>query len=107
PQRDLSVEAEFGPADTRCPSGAHLAYLEVDRETGAVKLLRYIAVDDCGTVINPTIVDGQVHGAIAQGLAQALLEGAVYDEDGQLGTGHLTTYLLPTAPDLLPFHTPR
>ncbi len=104
-ESELSVEAEFDPPDNVFPFGAHLAYLEVDRETGAVKLLRYIAVDDCGTVINPTIVDGQVHGAIAQGLAQALLEGAVYDEDGQLVTGNLTTYLLPTAADLLPFET--
>ena len=106
-ESELSVEAEFDPPDNVFPFGAHLAYLEVDRETGAVKLLRYIAVDDCGTVINPTIVDGQVHGAIAQGLAQALLEGAVYDEDGQLVTGNLTTYLLPTAADLLPFETHR
>ena len=106
-ESELSVEAEFDPHDNVFPFGAHLAYLEVDRETGAVKLLRYIAVDDCGTVINPTIVDGQVHGAIAQGLAQALLEGAVYDEDGQLVTGNLTTYLLPTAADLLPFETHR
>ena len=104
---ELSVEAEFDPPDNVFPFGAHLAYVEVDRGTGAVKVLRYVAVDDCGTVINPMIVDGQLHGGIAQGLAQALYEGAVYDEDGQLLTGNLTTYLLPTAADLPMFETQR
>jgi len=104
---ELSVEAEFDPPDNVFPFGAHLAHVEVDRETGAVKVLRYVAVDDCGAVINPMIVEGQVHGAIAQGLAQALYEGAVYDEDGQLLTGNLTTYLLPTAGDLPMFETER
>jgi aerobic carbon-monoxide dehydrogenase large subunit len=105
--QDLSVAAEFDPPDNVFPFGAHLAHVEVDRETGAVKVLRYVAVDDCGTVINPMIVDGQVHGGITQGLAQALYEGAVYDEDGQLLTGNLTTYLLPTAADLPMFETER
>jgi aerobic carbon-monoxide dehydrogenase large subunit len=104
---ELSVEAEFDPPDNVFPFGAHLAYVEVDRETGAVGVLRYVAVDDCGTVINPMIVDGQLHGGIAQGLAQALYEGAVYDEDGQLLTGNLTTYLLPSAADLPMFETER
>jgi carbon-monoxide dehydrogenase large subunit len=70
-------------------------------------LIRYVAVDDCGTVINPMIVDGQVHGAVAQGIAQALYEGVEYDETGQLLTGNLTTYLLPTAADLPMFETDR
>jgi len=105
--KELSVAAEFDPPDNVFPFGAHLAHVEVDRETGAVKVLRYVAVDDCGTVINPMIVDGQLHGGIAQGLAQALYEGAVYDEDGQLLTGNLTTYLLPTAADVPMFETER
>lgn len=106
-QNELSAESEFDPPGEVFPFGAHLAHVEVDRETGAVKVLRYVAVDDCGPVINPMIVDGQVHGAIAQGLAQALYEGAVYDEEGQLLTGNLTTYLLPTAADLPMFETER
>jgi carbon-monoxide dehydrogenase large subunit len=106
-QQELSAEKEFDPPAEVFPFGAHLAQVEVDRETGAVKVLRYVAVDDCGPVINPMIVDGQVHGAIAQGLAQALYEGVIYDEDGQLLTGNLTTYLLPTAADLPMFETER
>ena len=104
---ELAVKASFDPPDTVFPFGAHLAYVEVDAETGSVKLLRYVAVDDCGPVINPMIVDGQLHGAIAQGVAQALYEGVVYDRDGQLLTGNLTTYLLPTAADLPAFETDR
>jgi len=103
----LSAQKEFAAPAEVFPFGAHLAQVDVDRETGAVTVLRYIAVDDCGPVINPMIVDGQVHGAIAQGLAQALYEGVIYDEDGQLLTGNLTTYLLPTAADLPMFETER
>jgi carbon-monoxide dehydrogenase large subunit len=106
-QAELSAEKEFTPPAEVFPFGAHLAHVEVDRETGAVTVLRYVAVDDCGPVINPMIVDGQVHGAIAQGLAQALYEGVIYDEEGQLLTGNLTTYLLPTAADLPMFETER
>ena len=71
--------------------------VEVDTETGAVELLRYVAVDDVGTVVNPTIVEGQIHGGLAQGVAQALYEEAIYDEDGNLLTGTMTTYLVPSA----------
>lgn len=106
-QAELSARKEFEAPAEVFPFGAHLAQVEVDRETGAVRVLRYVAVDDCGPVINPMIVDGQVHGAIAQGLAQALFEGVVYDEEGQLLTGNLTTYLLPTAADLPMFETER
>ena len=106
-EADLTTTAEFAPDDSVFPFGAHLACVEVDPETGAVKVLRYVAVDDCGPVINPMIVDGQVHGAIAQGLAQALYEGVEYSEDGQLLTGNFTTYLLPTAADLPTFETDR
>jgi len=104
----LSVRASFDPTGPTYTFGAHLAHVEVDRETGSVNVMRYLAVDDCGTVINPMIVEGQMHGAIAQGLAQALYEGVVYDDkDGQLLTGNLATYLLPTAADLPVFETAR
>ena len=106
-QDRLAVAAAFDPPGTVFPFGAHLAHVEVDRETGSVKLLRYFAVDDCGPVINPMIVDGQLHGAIAQGLAQALYEGVEYDDEGQLLTGNFTTYLLPSAADLPAFETDR
>jgi carbon-monoxide dehydrogenase large subunit len=104
---ELAAEVSFDPPDTVFPFGAHLAHVEVDRETGGVKVLRYVAVDDCGPVINPMIVEGQLHGAITQGLAQALYEGVEYDEEGQLLTGNFTTYLLPTAADLPMFETDR
>jgi carbon-monoxide dehydrogenase large subunit len=104
---ELMATDEFAPPENVYPFGAHLVHLEVDSETGAVKILRYLAVDDCGNVINPMIVEGQVHGAIAQGLAQALYEGVEYDADGQLLTGNFTTYLLPTAADLPWFETDR
>jgi carbon-monoxide dehydrogenase large subunit len=87
----------YDPPNFSWPSGAHVAIVEVDTETGAVELLRYIAVDDVGTVINPIIVDGQIHGGIAQGVAQALYEEAVYDEDGNLLTGNMVSYLVPSA----------
>jgi carbon-monoxide dehydrogenase large subunit len=77
--------------------------VEVDGETGATRILRYVAVDDCGTRINPMVVDGQLHGGIAQGIGQALFEEAVYDEAGQLRTGSLIDYLVPTAADLPTF----
>ena len=78
-------------------SGAHAAVVEVDAETGAVRLLRYVAVDDCGTMINPMVVEGQVHGGIAHGIGNALLEEVVYDAAGQLLTGTLMDYALPRA----------
>ena len=81
-------------------SGAHAAVVEVDPETGAVKILRYVAVDDCGVVINPMIVEGQVHGGIAHGIGNALLEEIVYDAAGQLATGTLMEYALPRADDV-------
>ena len=83
------------PPNFTFPFGAHIAVTEVDRDTGDVRILRYIAVDDCGNMINPLLVDGQVHGGIAQGLGQALYEQAVYDENGQLITGELTDYAIP------------
>ncbi|MDP8979394.1 MAG: xanthine dehydrogenase family protein molybdopterin-binding subunit [Acidobacteriota bacterium] len=85
------------PPNFTFPFGAHIVVTEVDRETGDVKILRYVAVDDCGKIINPLIVDGQVHGGVVQGLGQALWEQAVYDDNGQLVTGELMDYALPKA----------
>jgi carbon-monoxide dehydrogenase large subunit len=81
-------------------SGAHAAVVEVDVETGAVRLVRYVAVDDCGTMINPMVVEGQVHGGIAHGIGNALLEEVAYDAAGQLLTGTLMDYALPRASDV-------
>ena len=85
------------PPNFTFPFGAHVVITDVDRETGQVSIRRYVAVDDCGKIINPLIVAGQVHGGVAQGLGQALWEQAVYDENGQLLSGELTDYALPRA----------
>lgn len=95
----LEVHTVWSPGNATWPFGAHLAMVEVDPDTGDVKLLRYVAVDDCGKVINPMIVDGQLHGGIAQGIGQALYEEAVYDSDGNLLTGSLMNYSVPGAVD--------
>jgi aerobic carbon-monoxide dehydrogenase large subunit len=97
----------YDPPNCTFPFGTHVAVVEVDRETGEVNLLRYIAVDDVGRVINPMIVEGQVQGGIAQGVAQALWEGAVYDEDGQLLTSSLMDYAIPKAAFFPPFELER
>ncbi len=93
----LEAAAFFDPPNFVYPFGAHIAVVRVDAETGEVKLERYIAVDDCGKVINPMIVEGQIHGGIVQGVGQALWEGAVYDDAGQLLTGSMMDYALPKA----------
>ena len=85
------------------PFGAHLAVVDVDVETGAVLLLRLIAVDDCGRILNPLLVEGQVHGGLAQGIAQALFEQVVYDELGTPLTSNLSTYQMPAASELPSF----
>ncbi len=85
------------PPNFTFPFGAHIVVTEVDRDTGAIALKRYVAVDDCGNIINPLMVDGQVHGGVAQGLGQALWEQAVYDDNGQLVTGELMDYAVPKA----------
>ncbi len=95
--RLVSARGEFEPPALVFPFGAHLAMVEVDRETGQVRVLRYVAVDDCGRIINPRIVAGQVHGGITQGMAQALWEEVVYDTDGQPQAASLVSYFLPTA----------
>src|SRR5438105_3471013 len=99
----LEATTFFDPSNFVWPFGAHIAVVEVDADPGATKILRYVAVDDCGTRINPMVVDGQLHGGIAQGIGQALFEEAVYDEAGQLRTGSMVDYLVPTAADLPTF----
>ena len=101
----LSGESTVDPLDFSYPHGTHLAAMEVDVETGQVTLRKYVCVDDCGVQINPMIVEGQVHGGLAQGIAQALFEGALYDAEGQLLTGSMGDYLLPSAADLPSFIT--
>lgn len=99
----LEAHALFSPGNATWPFGSHIAVVEVDSDTGDVEILRYITVDDCGNQINPMIVGGQVHGGIAQGIGQAVFEEAVYDTNGNLLTGSLTDYPLPTAADLPSF----
>ena len=107
-EHGLEAVAYYDPSNFVWPFGTHIAVVEVDSETGAVDLKRYIAVDDCGNIINPMIVDGQLHGGIAQGIAQALFEEVVYDEEsGQLKTGTLTDYLVPTANEFPEFELGR
>ncbi|RMF55860.1 MAG: xanthine dehydrogenase family protein molybdopterin-binding subunit, partial [Calditrichaeota bacterium] len=103
----LDFSSFYDPANFTYPFGAHIAVVEVDPETGKVKLLRYVAVDDVGNVINPMIVDGQVHGGLAQGIGQALLEGAIYDESGQLVNGSYMDYAMPRADDFPMFEVDR
>ncbi len=104
----LEETSFYDPANFCFPFGAHACVVEIEPETGQVKLLRYVAVDDVGNVINPMIVDGMVHGGIAQGVGQALWEGAVYDSDsGQLVTGTMMDYAVPKADQLPNYETDR
>jgi carbon-monoxide dehydrogenase large subunit len=96
----LESTSRFDPPNYTSPFGAHACVAEVDIETGEVRIRRYIAVDDCGRIINPAVVEGQVHGGIAQGVGQALMEGAAYDENGQILTASFMDYLIPTSTDL-------
>ena len=91
----MSATSFWEPSNFAFPFGAHIAITEVDPETGDVKIERYVAVDDCGRIINPLIVDGQIHGGVAQGLGQALYEQAIYDDQGQLLSGELMDYAIP------------
>ncbi|TNC42779.1 xanthine dehydrogenase family protein molybdopterin-binding subunit [Mumia zhuanghuii] len=103
----LDSDATFDPENFSFPHGTHLAAMEVDTETGQVSLRSYVCVDDIGNVINPLIVEGQVHGGLAQGIAQALYEEAVHDESGTLVSGSFVDYLVPSAADLPSFVTDR
>src|SRR5438477_5342241 len=103
----LSATYFFEPKNFTFPFGTHICVVEIDKETGETKIVRYVAVDDCGKVINPLLVDGQVHGGIVQSIGQALYEEVVYDEQGQLVTGELMDYALPKASQLPWFETDR
>ena len=96
----LNATAVYDPPNFTWPAGAHVCVVEVDTETGRTDIVKYVAVDDCGTVINPMIVEGQVHGGVAQGIAEALYEEAIYDESGNLMTSSMTQYLVPTAVEI-------
>ena len=95
----LSADAYFEPTNNTYPFGCHISMVEVDRDTGEPKLLKLVAVDDAGHLINPLIVEGQIHGGLAQGIGQAMIEEAIYDEDGQLVTGSFMDYAMPRAID--------
>jgi carbon-monoxide dehydrogenase large subunit len=99
---DLSLvsESQFEPSNFTFPFGTHVCVVEVEPQTGKIEIKKYIAVDDCGKVINPLLVDGQIQGGIVQGMGQALFEEVIYDENGQLLTGSLMNYALPRAADL-------
>jgi carbon-monoxide dehydrogenase large subunit len=103
----LEETAVFDPPNFSWPAGAHAAVVEVDTETGDTRLIRYVAVDDVGTPVNPQIIDGQVHGGITQGIAAALFEEGVYDAEGNLLTTTMATYLVPSAAELPSFETDR
>ena len=94
---------DFAAPQPTFPSGAHVAVVEVDRETGATTLLRLVAADDAGTILNPLIAEGQIHGGLAQGAAQALLESIHYDADGNLLTGNFMDYPVISAAELPSF----
>jgi carbon-monoxide dehydrogenase large subunit len=95
----LSEEAFFEPSNNTYPFGCHISMLEIDRDTGEPRLLKLVAVDDAGNLINPLIVEGQIHGGLAQGIGQALIEEVVYNSDGQLVTGSFMDYAIPRATD--------
>ena len=103
----LEATAVYDPPNFSWPSGAHAAIVEVDTETGDTRLVRYVAVDDVGVPVNPEIIDGQVHGGIAQAISAALYEEGIYDEDGNLLTTTMTNYLVPSAAELPSFETDR
>ena len=99
----LAAELDFNQGEATYPFGAHISVVEVDLETGAVELLRHVAVDDCGRILNPLLVKGQQHGGIAQGIAQALFEGVTYDADGNPLTSNLMDYAMPSAAEFPSF----
>jgi aerobic carbon-monoxide dehydrogenase large subunit len=100
---ELNVETDFKPEQPTFPFGAHVAVVEVDAETGAVRLVRMIACDDAGRIINPLVADGQVHGGLAAGIAQALYEEVRYDSEGNPQHTNLVTYCIPSAAELPSF----
>ena len=101
----IDAEAAYDPVNFSFPHGTHLCAMEVDTETGASTMRKYVCVDDVGVIVNPLIVEGQVHGGLVQGIAQALWEGAEFDDNGTLVTGSFVDYTLPTAADTISFVT--
>jgi carbon-monoxide dehydrogenase large subunit len=101
----LRTELDFDGENSTFPFGAHVSVVEVDTETGGVTMLRHVAVDDCGRILNPMLVRGQQHGGIAQGAAQALYEQVMYDGDGNPITSNLMDYAMPSAAELCSFET--
>jgi carbon-monoxide dehydrogenase large subunit len=101
----LRHELDFDGQDSTFPFGAHVSVVEVDTDTGQVKMLRHVAVDDCGRILNPLLVRGQQHGGIAQGAAQALFEQVMYDSDGNPITSNVMDYAIPAASELCSFET--
>jgi len=101
----LDSDATFDPVSFSFPHGTHLCAVEIDTETGGVKMRKYVAVDDIGNIVNPLIVEGQVHGGLVQGIAQALWEEAVHDDAGTLVSASFVDYLVPTAADTISFDT--
>jgi carbon-monoxide dehydrogenase large subunit len=100
---NLEATAVWDPPNFTWPAGTHVCVAEVDTETGQVEIVKYVAVDDCGTIINPMIVEGQVHGGVAQGIAEALYEEVIYDDQGNLMTSSMTQYLIPGATEMPTF----
>jgi CO/xanthine dehydrogenase Mo-binding subunit len=101
----LTAVHNFRPEEVTAPFGSHVVMVEIDRDTGRVDIGKYLTVDDCGPIISPQLVQGQVHGGVAQGIAQALFEEVIYDEEGQLLTGSLMDYAVPTPADLPSYET--
>jgi carbon-monoxide dehydrogenase large subunit len=101
----LAHELTFDAGSSSFPFGAHIAVVEIDRDTGRVELLRHVAVDDCGRIVNPMLVAGQQHGGIAQGIAQVLYEHVQYDDDANPITGNLMDYAMPSAAELPSYET--
>jgi carbon-monoxide dehydrogenase large subunit len=104
---ELKSDTDFKMGGSTFPFGAHVGVVEIDPDTGVVQVVRYVTMDDCGRVINPLLVEGQVHGGLAQGIGQALLEYAAYSENGQLLSGSLMDYALPRADHFPLFETNR
>jgi carbon-monoxide dehydrogenase large subunit len=109
PEVEPGLEAThvFDPPNFTFPSGTHVCVTEVDTETGEVEIVKYVAVDDCGNVVNPVIVEGQIHGGAAQGIAEAMYEEALYDDQGNLLTSSMHSYRIPSAAELPSFTTDR
>jgi carbon-monoxide dehydrogenase large subunit len=101
----LEESAAFDPVNYTYPSGAHICVVEVDTETGRTEIVKYVAVDDCGVIVNPMIAQGMIHGGVTQGIAEGLYEEAAYDEDGNLTTSHMAVYQIPSAAELPSFVT--